>query len=150
MATIGIAGVLAIVGAGAAVAGAVQQRKIGKAQRKQNRISNRIAAIARQRAIRRSIASRRIAVGQAQAAGFNLGVAGGTAVQGAVGGLVQDTASAIGASNLQTAGSGFIASLQDRISGFQQSAASFGAFSNLAGGLSQNPQGVAALTSIFG
>ena len=114
---------LAIVAAIGAVAGAVEQRKISKAQRRQNKLTNKIAAITRQRSIKRSIASSRITVAQQQAAGFQLGVAGGTAVQGAAAGVVSDVASTIGASNLQFTGQQFISGFQDEISRAQQAQA---------------------------
>ena len=90
-----------IVSAVVGVASVVQQRKIGKEQRRQNRVANKIAAQRRTRDIRRAIAANRIQQGQAQALGFQLGVGGGTAVQGATQGLQGDLASSIGFSNLQ-------------------------------------------------
>lgn len=131
-----------------AVGGFVQARKMAKAQKKQNKITNKVAAIARQRSIKQSIAARRIAVAQQQSIGFNLGVSGGTAVAGGVAGITSDTASAIGASNLQFTGQQFVSGLQDDISGFQQNANAFGAVSRFAGGVASNPQAVAALDSL--
>jgi len=114
------------------IGGAVQQRKVAKAQRKQNKIANRTAAIKRSRDIRLAIAQRRIQVAEAQSAGFSLGVAGSTAVQGATAGLTSDTASSIKASNVQFTGQQQIASLQDDISGFQQTAGNFQALTSVA------------------
>ena len=144
-----------IIGAIGAVGGFVQQRKIGKAQRKQNKVNNKVAAIARQRSIRQSIAQRRIAVAQAQSAGFNLGVSGGSAVAGATSGLIGDTASAIGASNLQFAGQQAVSNLSDRISGLQTLGAGFNALSSLAGTFaggagSLGSQNRAAISNLFG
>ncbi len=141
---------LAVVSVIGAVAGAVQQRKISKAQRRQNKLTNKVAAIARQRNVKRSIAASRIQVAEQQAAGFQLGVAGGTAVQGAVAGVRGDTATAIGASNLQFTSQTFLAGFQDDISRAQQSQAAFGAVSSIASGLAQNEQAVTALTSLAG
>ena len=141
---------LAAVAAIGAIAGAVQQRKISKAQKRQNRLTNRVAAITRQRETKRLVASRRIQIGIQQAAGFQLGVSGGTAVQGAVAGQIGDVATAIGQSNLQFAGQQFISGIQDDISGFQSNIATFGAITSIAGGLSQSPQAVSALTSLVG
>lgn len=137
--------VVSAIGAGAS---ALQQRKISKAQRRQNRLTNKIAAITRQRNIKRSIASSRIQVAAQQAAGFQLGVAGGTAVQGAAGGVISDVATSIGQSNLQFTGQQFISGLQDEISRAQQAQAGFGAVSSIAGGLANNPQATAALTNL--
>jgi len=141
---------LAIVAAIGAVAGAVEQRKISKAQRRQNRLTNKIAAITRQRNIKRSIATSRIQVAQQQALGFQLGVSGGTAVEGARAGVISDVASTIGASNLQFTGATFISGLQDEISRAQQAQAGFGAVTSIAGGLAGNEQAVAALTGLVG
>ncbi len=139
---------LAVVGVISAFAGAREQRKIGRAQRKQNRLTNKIAAITRRRNVKRGIAASRIQVAQQQAAGFQLGVAGGTAVQGAAAGVVSDTASGIGFSNLQFTGQQFQAGFADDISRAQGNQATFGAVTSIAGGLSQNPQAVAALTNL--
>ena len=139
---------LAVVGVISAFAGAREQRKIGRAQRKQNRLTNKIAAITRRRNVKRGIAASRIQVAQQQAAGFQLGVAGGTAVAGATSGVISDTASGIGFSNLQFTGQQFQAGFADDISTAQGNQATFGAIGSIAGGLSQNPQAVAALTSL--
>ncbi len=137
--------IVSIIGIGAQ---AVQQRKVSKAQRKQNRISNKIAAISRRRDIKRSIAASRIQTAQQQAAGFQLGVSGGTAVAGATAGVLSDTASALGQSNVQFTGQQTLAGLSDDISGFQENAAAFGAVASIAGGLANNPQARAALESL--
>ena len=150
MATLTLTQALLAVSAAGAVAGAVQQRRAGRLQRKQNKISNKIAAIQRQRSIKQSIAQRRIAVAQQQSLGFQLGVSGGTAVQGGVAGLTSDTASSIGASNLQFQGQQFISSLSDDISRARSSANTFGSVSQFAGGLANSPQAQAALTSLVG
>ncbi len=139
---------LAVIAAVGAVAGAVQQRKIGKVQRRQNKLTNKVAAISRQRSIKRSIAASRVQVAQQQAAGFQLGVAGGTAVQGAVSGVRSDIASGIGASNLQFTAQGFQAGFADRISGLQSDVAAASAVTSIAGGLSGSPQTIAALEGL--
>ncbi len=141
---------LAVVAGIGAVFGAVQQRKVSKEQRRQNRISNKIAAISRRRNVKRQIAASRIQVAEQQAAGFQLGVEGGTAVQGAGAGVLSDTASSIGASNLQATGQGFIAQSQNRVSTAQSNQATFGAITSIAGGLAVNPQAVAGLEDLFG
>ena len=139
---------LLVITAVSAVAGAVQQRNISRAQKRQNRISNRVAAITRQRNIKRSIAAQRIQVAQQQALGFQLGVSGSTAVQGATAGIIGDLASSIGQSNLQFTGQQFIAQQQNRISTAQQAQAGFSALSSLSGSLANNPQAVSSLTNL--
>ncbi len=139
---------LAVIAAIGAVAGAVQQRKISKAQKRQNKLTNKIAAITRRRNVKRTIASSRIQTALQQSLGFALGVSGGTAEQGAVAGVRSDTASAIGQSNLQFAGQGFLAGFQNDISNAQQSQATLGAITSIAGGLASNPQAVAALEGV--
>jgi hypothetical protein len=133
-----------------AVGSFVQQRKVSKAQKKQNKLTNKIAAITRQRAIKRSIAASRIQVAQQQSLGFQLGVSGGTAVQGARAGVLSDTASTIGQSNLQLTGQQFSAGFADDISRAQTGQAGFQAVGAIAGGLSQNPQALAAVTDLVG
>lgn len=127
---------------------AVQQRKIGKQQRRQNKLTNKIAAISRRRNVKRSIAASRIQVGLQQSLGFQLGVSGGTAVQGATSGVISDTASTIGASNLQFVGQQFQAGFADNISRLQGTQALAGSVSQIAGGLAANPQATAALESL--
>lgn len=139
---------LAVVSVIGAVAGAVEQRKISKAQKKQNRLTNKIAAITRQRNVKRSIAASRIQTAQQQAAGFQLGVAGGTAVQGATAGVLSDTASTIGQSNLQFAAQQFSAGFSNEISQAQSNQANFGAISSIAGGIAGSPQTIAALEGL--
>jgi hypothetical protein len=140
--------VFGFIAAAGAIYGAVQQRKIGKTQRRQNKLSNKIASIARRRNVKRSIASARIQVGLQQALGFQLGVSGGTAVQGGTAGVISDTASGVGFSNLQFTGQEFNAQFQDDISRFQGQQALGGAVANIAGGLASNPQATAALTNL--
>ena len=148
MATVGLTNFLLGVSAAAAVGGAVQARRAGKEQRKQNEIQNRIAATKRVRNIRRSIAQSRIQRGQVEAAGFQFGVSGGTAVQGAVGGLTSDLGGAIGAANQQFTGQQALVASQNRISQFQQSAATFGAISSLAGQFDE--QAIASISNLAG
>ena len=122
-----------VVGAISTVASVVQQRKAGKEQRRQNQIQNRIAATKRVRDVRRNIAAARIRRAEVQSAGFEFGVAGGTAVQGAEFGITGDLASSIGASNQQFTGQQAVVASQNRVSSLQQSAATFGGIANLAG-----------------
>jgi len=139
-------GVISVI---AAVGGFVQQRKASKEQRRQNRIQNKIAATTRSRATKRLIAQRRIATAQAQSAGFQLGVSGGTAVQGAVGGITSDIGSSIGAANQQFTGQQAIAASQNTLSGIQQTAGAFQALGNLAG-IAGDPQNQAAFADFVG
>lgn len=141
---------LLVISAGAAIFSGVKQNKIAKAQKRQNRLTNKIAAIGRRRGVKRQIAASRIQVAQTQAAGFQLGVSGSTAVQGAVSGIIQDTASSIGASNLQATGQGFIARLSDQISGLQQQIGISNTISSIAGGIASSEQSVAGLEDLFG
>lgn len=141
---------LAVISLVSAAFSAVEQKKQSREQKKQNRISNKIAAISRRRGVKRQIAASRIQVAQQQATGFQLGVSGGTAVLGAEAGVRSDTASSIGASNLQAAGQGFIAESQNRVSTSQGNQAVFGAITSIAGGLATNPQAVAGLEDLFG
>ena len=146
---------LLVITAVGAVAGAVQQRKISKEQRKQNKIQNRLAAISRQRNVKRAIAERRVRTAEFESAGFQLGVGGGTAVQGAVAGTTSDTASAIGASNQQFTGQQAIASIADRISSLQSTAAAFQAVGSVAGQFAggagtTGAQNRAAVSDVFG
>lgn len=134
-------GVISVVLAGVS---AVQQRKAAKTQRKQNEVSNRIAANQRVRAVRQSIAAGRVRRGQIQAAGFAGGVSGSSAVAGATGALATDVATAQGASNQQFTGQLALTSLSNTISSQQSRAASFAAGSQIAGGLAQ-PQTFEAL-----
>jgi len=148
MATATLGTVLKVITAVAAVGSAVQARRAGKEQRRQNEISNRIAATKRVRNIRRTIAEARIRRGQVEAGGFQFGVAGGTAVQGAVAGITSDVGGAIGAANQQFTGQQAIVASQNRASGLQQSAATFGSISNLASQFT--PQNIAAVTELAG
>ena len=129
-------GVISVVLAGVS---AVQQRKAAKTQRKQNEVSNRIAANTRMRSVKRSIAAGRVRRGEIQAAGFAQGVAGGSAVAGATGALASDQGSAIGASNQQFTGQLALTSLSNTISRQQSNAAMAGAGSQIAGGIAQMP-----------
>lgn len=129
-------GVVSVVLAGVS---AVQQRKAAKTQRKQNEVSNRIAANQRVRSVRRSIAAGRVRRGQLEAAGFAGGVAGSSVVAGATGALATDVATAQGASNQQFTGQLALSSLSDTISRQQSRAAVAGAGSQIAGGLANFP-----------
>ena len=135
---------LAVIAVVAAGVSAVQTRKAAKVQKKQNEVSNRIAANQRVRSVKRSIAAGRVRRGEIQAAGFSQGVSGGSAVAGATGGLASDQASAIGASNQQFTGQLALTSLSNQITSARSNAATAGAVSSIAGGLSQ-PQTFAAI-----
>lgn len=148
MATATIAGVFAVIAATAAVGSIVQQRKAGKEQRRQIEIQNRLESTKRVRNIKRAIASARVRRAEVQAAGFQLGVAGGTAAQGAAAGVTGELASAIGAANLQLTGQQAIAASQTRVSEFQQSASTFGAISSLAGQF--DAQSIASIQELVG
>lgn len=134
-------GVISVVLAGVS---AVQQRKAAKTQRKQNEVSNRIAANQRVRSIKRSIAAGRVRRGELLAGGFAGGVAGSSAVAGQAGALATDQATAIGASNQQFTGQLALSSLSDTISRQRSRAATAAAGSQIAGGLAQ-PQTLAAI-----
>ena len=135
---------LAIISIISAGVSAVQQRKAAKVQRRQNEVSNRIAANQRVRSVKRSIAAGRIRRGEIIAAGFRGGISGGSTVAGATGALASDQASAQAASTQQLTGQLALTSLSNRISGLQSSAATFGAVSAIAGGISQ-PQTLSAI-----
>jgi hypothetical protein len=128
----------------------VQQRKIGKAQKRQNRLTNKIAAITRRRNVKQRIAESRIQIAQQQSLGFQLGVSGGSAVQGGVAGITSDTASTIGQSNLQATGSGFIAGLQDTISDLSGQIGISNAIGSIAGSIAGSGQAVAGIEDFFG
>lgn len=129
----------AIITVGAAIFGAVQQRKAAKAQRKQARVSNRIQQNKRMRDIRKAIALQRVRRAEIQSAGFQLGVAGGSAVAGSVGSLGSNLGSTIGAAGQQFTGQQAITSISNQISGLQQSAAIAGAVGSIAGGFAGGP-----------
>ncbi len=76
-----VAAVGTLLGGGAEVLSIIEQRKARKEQRRQNDISNRLQRVGRVRNIRRSIAAARIRRAEVQSAGFEFGVAGGTAAQ---------------------------------------------------------------------
>ena len=139
---------LAVISVVAAGIGAVQQRKAAKVQKKQNEVSNRIAANQRVRSVKRSIAAGRVRRGEIQAGGFAAGVAGGSAVAGATGGLSSDQASAQGASNQQFTGQVALTDLSNQITSLQSKAATAGAVGSIAGGLSQ-PQNFEAVSGLF-
>lgn len=114
------------------IIGIKKQRDVSKEQRKQNSIRNRIAATKRVRDIRKAVATARVRRAEVESAGFQFGVAGGTAVQGATAGVTGDLASVIGASNIQFTGQQVLAESANRISELQQSIATLGAVSQLA------------------
>lgn len=139
--------VVSAIGVGAS---AIQQRRASREQRRQNVVQNRVAAITRSRRVRQTIAQSRIESARLTSLGFQLGAEGGTAVQGAIGGVASDTASAIQASNLQFTSQQSLVSSQNRVSGLQSTGALFGAVGSVAGGLAQSPQATAALTNLVG
>ena len=138
---------LAVVAVVAAGVQAIQTRKAAKVQKKQNEVSNRIASNTRMRSVKRSIAAGRVRQGEVQAAGFSQGVAGGSAVQGALAGIRSDQAGAQAASNQQFTGQVALSSLSNKITSLQSSAATAGAIGAIAGGISQ-PQNFEALSAL--
>lgn len=141
-----------VVGATASVAGVVQNVRAGRAQERQVEIRNRIEATKRIRNIKRAVAASRVRRGEVESAGFELGVTGGTAAQGASFGVTAGLASSVSASNQQFTGQQAVGAAQQRASQFQQSAATFGAISNLAsqfGAGTQGAQNRAAFSSLF-
>lgn len=141
---------LAVIGLVSAVFSGVKQHKISKEQKKQNKIQNKIAAIKRSRDTKKQIAASRIQIAQQQAMGFNLGVEGSTSVQGAVSGITGDTATSIGASNLQAVGQGLQAASQDRISGLQGQIGISNAIGSIATSIAGSPQAQAGIEDFFG
>ncbi len=141
---------LLVVSAISAVAGVVQQRRASKEQRRQNIAQNRVAAISRSRRVRQAIAQQRVETARLQSTGFQLGVAGGTAVAGSVAGVASDTSSAVQASNIQFTSQQALAASQNRVSGLQSSGATFGALSSLTGAIGGNEQAVAGIENFFG
>jgi len=139
---------LAVVAAIGAVVGAVETRKGRKAQKRQTLLANKVSAITRQRDVKRAIATQRVQVAEQQAIGFQLGVAGSSAVAGAGAGVISDTASSIAQSNLQATSQGFLADFSNSISASQGRAINARTVSSIAGGIAQNDQFVAALDSL--
>ena len=146
-----MATVLAVVGVVAAVGSVVLQRKASKEQRKQNRIQNRIAKITPRRNIRRSVAERRVRAAEIQSLGFQLGVAGSTAVEGAVAGVTSDTAGAISQAGVQLTGQQAISNLSNRISSLQSSASTLQAIGGIVAPFagSQGAQNRASIANLF-
>jgi len=99
--------VTALAGIGSAVMQQKAQKEERKAAKEQGRIERRIAEINNARAARRAIAARRQQSAEIQAASANsgTGLESSSAVRGAVGSLVTQTASNIGAANTNTAAS---------------------------------------------
>lgn len=115
----------------ASIGSIIQNRRASQEQRRQNRIQNRIARITRSRNIRRAIAERRIRTADIQSLGFQLGVAGGTAEQGAAAGITSDVAGAIGQSNIQLVGQESAVASANRVSRLQTSAGTLGTVSSI-------------------
>lgn len=141
---------LAVVSLIGTAVGAVQSRKASKRQRRQNKVQNKIAAIQRTRATKRNIAASRIQIAQQQSVGFQLGVGGGTAVQGATQGVLGDTATSLGAANTQFEQQQISANFANSQSRLQSNIATTGAITSITGGLATNPQAVASLEDAFG
>ncbi len=110
-----------------------ESRKARKEQKRQGEIRTRIAANKRVRDIKRTIATSRVDRAAAEAAGFQFGVSGGSAVQGASAGIGSDTATSIGASNQQFTGQQAIQASQDRVAGFQGNSSIFGSIASISG-----------------
>ena len=122
-----------VVGAGAAVYGGIQSQKARKEQRRQNEVSNRIAATQRVRNVRQAVARGRVQRAEQEAAGFSMGVSGGTAVAGGVAGTQGAVNSAITGSNQQFTGQTALANISNRISQFQGNAQLAGDIGGIAG-----------------
>ena len=129
-----------------------ESRKARKEQKRQGEIRTRIAANKRVRDIKRTIAKSRVDRAAAEAAGFQFGVSGGSAVSGATAGIGSDTATSIGAANQQFTGQQAIQASQDRVAGFSSKASIFGSVASISG-LFTGPQGqqnIDSITGIFG
>ncbi len=143
-----------IITAVSATASVRQARITSKEQQRQIEIRNRIEATKRVRNIKRAVASARIRRGEVEAAGFDLGVQGGTAAQGAGAGITSGLASSVAAANQQFTGQQAIGASQSRIASSQALATTFGAISSLAGQFTggvgtQGAQNRAAFSELF-
>lgn len=107
-----------------------QQRSAQKDTKRANRVAQRKAELEEARSRRQTVARSRTLRAQTEAQGEQSGVGGGSGVQGAMGSLQTQTASAIGFSNQ-------ISDFNTAIGGFQQRAANhMGRAGNLAAGAS--------------
>lgn len=122
---------LAIFAVSAAIS-TVQGIQASQAQKRQNRIANRLAAIKRARDIRLAIGRRRVQVANVEAAGVALNVQGGTAVEGASSSITSSTAGIISAANQQITGQRTLADISNEISTFQQQSIFAGGLASLA------------------
>jgi hypothetical protein len=103
------------------------------------------------RSVRRAIAAARVRRAQAEAAGFGLGVAGGTAVGGAVSGIQGDLATSVGASNQQFTGQQAVTAIANRRSELLESANTFAGIGGIAGQFSGpiGAQNLSAIQNLF-
>jgi hypothetical protein len=131
-----------------------ESRKARKEGVKQTKIRNRIAANKRVRDIKRTIAKSRVDRASAEAAGFQFGVSGGSAVSGATAGIQGDLGGSIGAANQQFTGQQAIAESQNKIAGFEGRSQTFGSIASISGQFiggdgSQGAQNRAAFSDAF-
>ena len=113
----------AVISAVASVGSAVMQYQRGKQiqreQQKQARVANAQEGRRRAAEIARRVAITRAENAQVEQAGYQYGVAGSSAVQGAVGGSMSSLAGQIGLSQQQMGTQQLIAASQNSISGIQ-------------------------------
>lgn len=147
-----LATVATVISAGAAVIGAVQQRKAARqtrrAQERAAAVSNRQANLRRQRGIRQQLARARVLRAQTIASGFAAGAPGASVVRGAAGGVQTDAAANVGFSNqifgLEQQRVGFLNQAAAAQSRGAEQAALFGGISQVSG-LFTNPTANAGL-----
>lgn len=141
--------VSAVAGIGSAVVQRKQQKKVAKEQRRQNMLANKQAARDRARNIRQAVAQQRVVTAEAQQAGFQFGVPGSSAVQGAVQGGQTDLAGNIAASNQQFSIQSLIGESQDKIAGIRSQFNPFAATQAI-GSIFTNEQTNRAVLNTFG
>lgn len=136
-----VAAIATVVGAVSGVVSARKQAKAAKnarrAQEKAAKVQNKQSNIARQRAVRRSLAQSRVLRAQTLAGGFSSGLQGSSIVSGAVGGIQSDVSANIGASGVQAglegARVGFLGQAGAAQTQGTLAATQFGAISSTAG-----------------
>ena len=147
-----VAGVAAVVSAVAGVGSAIiqqrQGRRVAREQRRQNELRARQARAQRTREVRQRFAQARIQAAELEQAGFAFGVPGASQVQGQVGAVRSDVASAAGASQRQLGIASLIGQSQNRVSEIQSEFNPFGAIQSIAGAAT-NPQTNRAVADLF-
>lgn len=146
-----IATVALVATAGTAIYGAIQNRDANKERKRQAEVANRIEATKRISNIRNAIARGRVQRAEQEAAGFGLGVSGGTAVAGAVAGTQGGVNSAIAASNQQFTGQQAVAAIGNRAQRYSnnaQLASDIGGITSLFAGPG-GQQNIAAIQGLF-